>query len=212
MCSVTGKQVQVEGEGKTFSQRRASCYQPRHGVARWVLQIDVQERGLWRTTFYDLAPLPAAWGKSAWRLVKAEAASERAVYDVLLSDKEAEESCSCPWGTYKPNAAPCVHRACLRALIAKGKLPTPAPKTGHNPAALDGKPTSVPATVDAPAAGDDDVRCDGCHLPAADCECELVLAPAEVKPGRKRATPKRAAKSAAKPAAAGAPAARWDDL
>src|SRR6516165_6739082 len=107
MCSVPGKQVQVEGEGKTFSQRRASCYEAAPG--KFVLQVDVCERGFWRTTFYDLTALPApAWGTSAWRLVKAEAASERAVYDVLLSDREAEESCSCKWGQFKPNAAPCV--------------------------------------------------------------------------------------------------------
>ena len=184
MCSVPGKSVQVEGEGRTFSQRRASCYQPRHGVAKWVLQVDVCERGFWRTTFYDLIVLPApAWGTSAWRLVKAEAASERAVYDVLLSDKEAEETCSCPWGSHKPNAAPCVHRASLRALIAKGKLPAPpkpAAKVVHVPARLDGKPVRVPAAVDAPApgpaAGDDYQTCDDCGRGAAECACRLVLA------------------------------------
>ena len=31
--SSTGARVNVEGRGVTFTQRRASCYQPRHGVS-----------------------------------------------------------------------------------------------------------------------------------------------------------------------------------
>jgi hypothetical protein len=203
--------TQVGGSGKTFSSRRASCYQPRCGVARWVLQIDVCERGLWRTTFYDCVPLPApAWGTSAWRLTKAEAKADRATYDVLLSDKEAEETCSCPWGSHKPNSAPCAHRASLRALIAKGKLPKPAPKTVHVPATLDGKPTAVPASIDPkPAEADPGYQsCDECGKPADRCACELVLAPA-VQPAPKPAAPKLV------PVVAGVDdgcSVRWDDL
>jgi hypothetical protein len=147
MCSVPGNGVQ--GEGATYSKRSASVYEASPG--KWVLQLTVWgRRGFAKTTFYDLTALPApAWGTSAWRLVKAEA-KERAVYEVLLSADLAQESCTCPHGTYRPNAAPCVHRASLKALIARGKLP--APKPAPSPAT---KPR-VPAVADPGYQTDDD--------------------------------------------------------
>jgi hypothetical protein len=211
--------TRIGGVGKTYTKRECSCYEAAPG--RFVVQLSAWDHlGRCEVSFYDVTPLPApAWGKAAFRFCKAEAMAERATYNVLLDGDRS--TCDCPHSTYRPEGGACRHILAAAALVSRGKLPTPKPARVSVPARLDGKPVAVPTTVDAPAAqpaGDDYCTCDDCGRPAAECSCELVLAPAakpaEVKPaakpaakrGRKPAAPKSA------PAAAGAPAVRWDNL
>jgi hypothetical protein len=169
--------TRIGGPGKTFSKRECSCYEASPG--RFVVQLTAWDHlGRPEVTFYDVTPVAGAqFGKAAFRFVKAEAKAERATYNVLLDGERS--TCDCPHGTYQAERlGPCRHVLAAQALVGGGRLPAPkaAAKTVHVPATLDGQRTTVPAAVDAPAAGDDYQTCDDCGRGAAECACRLVLA------------------------------------
>jgi hypothetical protein len=123
--------TRIGGEGKTFSRREVSCYEASPG--RYVIQLTVfPPRGAASVDFYDCTPLPApAWGRAAFRLIKACGKAERPTYSVLLDGDRS--ACDCPHGTYKAHQlGPCRHVLACQALVARGKLPgrqaAPAPK------------------------------------------------------------------------------------
>jgi hypothetical protein len=169
--------VSLGGPGKTYSKRECSCYEASPG--RYVVQVTVWPKtGAAECDFYDVSALPApAWGQAAFRFVKAVAKAERPAYSVLLDGDRS--TCDCPHGTYKAQErGPCRHVLAAQALVARGKLPTPA--RVNVPATTDaGRKARVPATVDAPKPAEADPgyqTCDCCGRPAKRCECELVLA------------------------------------
>ena len=168
----------IGGAGKTFSKRECSCYEASPG--RFVVQLTAWDHlGRCEVTHYDVTPISGAqFGKAAFRFVKACSQAERPTYNVLLGE---QPTCDCPHGTYKADTlGPCRHVLAAQALVKAGKLPAPA-RVARVPARLDGKPVRVPATVDAPAGpagGDEYCTCDECGLAAAECACDLLLAPA----------------------------------
>jgi hypothetical protein len=171
--------TRIGGAGKTFSRREVSCYEASPG--RFVVQITVFPlRGAAECDFYDVTPIAsAAWGKAAFRFVKAVAKAERPTYAVLLDGDRS--TCDCPHGTYKAQErGPCRHVLAAQALVARGQLPTPKAARVNVPGTTDaGRKVRVPATADAPASPAADPgyqTCDSCGHPAERCECELVLA------------------------------------
>jgi hypothetical protein len=117
--------VQPNGPAHAYTARECSCYEASPG--RFVVQLTVfHKRAAAEVDFYDLAVLPApAWGRAAFRLVKAVPQAERPAYNVLLAEGE-HGTCDCPHGTYRPNAGPCRHVLAVQALVVRGKLPAPA--------------------------------------------------------------------------------------
>jgi hypothetical protein len=170
--------IEVGGQGKTYTKRECSCYEASPG--RFVIQLTVfHARAAAEVDFYDCTPLPApAWGQAAFRLTKACGLSERPTYEVLLDGDRSQ--CDCKHGTYRPNAGPCRHVLACQALVARGLLPTPARATVRATAQPSGRRVRVPATLDAAAqpAADEDLycTCEECGRPAAQCQCEIVLA------------------------------------
>ena len=118
--------VALPGKGKTFEKREVSAYEASPG--RFVVQLTARDRlGRAEVTFYDVSPIAGiAFGRAAFRFVKAEAKAERAAYSVLLDGDRS--TCDCPHGTYKAHQlGPCRHVLAAQALVSRGKLPAPKP-------------------------------------------------------------------------------------
>ena len=74
-----------------------------------------------KTTFYRLEAIKSQLGGRGFQLTKADAGEGKSEeYETLIDGQHS--TCSCPWGTYKPNQKPCRHVAALSAVLSKGQL------------------------------------------------------------------------------------------